>query len=307
MLRSLVLVFSFLVLGFAAQAQEEDKDKKSGETKLNASEKSSTEKLVEDPKKSSNPTLANLTGGASGWRFQGALTHVPKLRNDQEDTTDVLGRVDYTINSKHRVRVQQFFTKFYGKYHSEYEFKPTDTTLSHFYKPTLKPMGTNLLWQTSVALPISHESARDDLVTRFSGSLIASKSFFQNKLIAFAVPYARYHWYEFKTSVSGRLMPRYTVGVNLGGLYFVTPELSFYGGVNYNRETVRNSQFDQSPNQVIDGIYRFDLDVTYQVTKHLSGSLSYFQGANYMQQGRYEMVFYDDQASRVALGLNYIY
>lgn len=124
-------------------------------------------------------------------------------------------------------------------------------------------------------------------------------------------PYARYHFYEFKTSESGRQLPLYTLGTSLSAIYFITPKFSFSLSGNYNFEGVNKSQYDPNQSLVFDqlnrGIYRFDVDLSYQVTNRLAASLSYFQGASYMQTGRYEMVFYDNENSRYSAGLTYIY
>lgn len=257
--------------------------------------------------KEENAALSNIVGGQSGWRLQGAVTHIPALRSDQEHTTDILTRADYTFNKKHRVRVQQFFTKFYSVYNQEDELKPADTLLAHYYTLDYKPFGANLLWQTRATLPVSNQSARDDLITRVSGSMIATKGFLNNRLIGFFIPYGTYHWYEFNQSKSGGLRPWYTVGASIAGLYFITDKLAFYAGGTYNVETQRQSQFDQAPSQVPNGNYRFDLDLSYQFTGRFAGSLSYVQGANYLEDGRFEVVAFDDQNSRVSVGLTYIY
>lgn len=299
----IIIVFA-TAAGFSvsALAQQQNDSNSKVKTKIEK-KKSKTEQA-----KSNNPTLNSLNGGGSGWRLQGSVTHLPTDRKDQEDTTDILLRADYTINKKHRVRVQQYFNKVYGKYESENEFDPTDTQLVHFYRIGYKPAGIGLQWANSFALPISNPSNRDDLLTRWSSSLIASKGFFKNKLITFFVPYFRYHMYEYKTSVSGRPLPLTTFGASLAGLYFITPKLSFYGGLNYNMENTSESQFEPDPTyQYDEGIYRFDFDLSYQITNSLTTSLSYGQGGNYIQQGRYEFVLYDDQVSRVALGMTYIY
>ncbi len=292
------------MVGFGLSASAQSQDDGGGQTKL----KTKAEKSKKKSSKAANPTLANLQGGSSGWRLQGAVTHQPKLRRDQEDTTDILLRADYNINKKHTIRVQQYFTKFYGKYSSEYEFKPFDTSVAHFYRLPWKPGGIGLQWRNQVSLPISNESARDDLITPFQTSIVGSKGLLGGKLLVFGIPYSRYFFYEYKTSVSGRLLPRWQNGLSLGGLYFITPKLSFYAGGDYRIDTVYNSQYDQNAKQIPRGTYRFDLDLTYQLNNSLSGSLSYAQGrASYIQQGRYELALFDDQASRVNFGLTYIY
>ena len=221
------MAFMFMIVclsatGFAQDSSATDESK----TKVKTSASKATKKQKEA--NASNPTLANLQGGGSGWRLQASVTHVPKLRVDQEDTTDILMRADYNINKKHTVRIQQFFSKFYGKYESEYEFKPFDTSLAHFYRMDWRPFGMRLQWRNQVSLPISNESARDNLITTFRTSAIASKGWLGGKLLSFAVPYARYFVYDFKTSVSGRLLPRYQLGMTLGALYFFTSKISLY-------------------------------------------------------------------------------
>ncbi|MCB0378793.1 MAG: hypothetical protein KDD33_09895 [Bdellovibrionales bacterium] len=291
----------FSLSGYAF-AQTSVNDKAQTKTKMRAKKPKNI-----DESKSSNPTLNSITGGGSGWRLQGALTHVPKTRNDNEDTTDILARADYTFNNKHRVRLQQVWTKFYGKYSSEYEFKAYDTQIGHYYTMGSKPWGVNLLWKNHANVPISNESNRDDLITRFQSTLIGTKAFLKGKLIAFGTPYARYSWYEFKNSKSGRPLPLFDLGASLAGLYFITPQLSFYAGLTYEYQTVSNSQYDTSPSQPNRGIYQWDLSLTYQFTNALSSSLGYFQGASYIQDGRYEFAFYDNEVSRYSLGLTYIY
>ena len=69
----------------------------------------------------------------------------------------------------------------------------------------------------------------------------------------------------------------------------------------------RSSQFEDSPTQINSGTYRFDVSMAYQFTPEWSTSLSYFQGANYTRDGRYELVFFDDQVSRVSLDVSFIY
>ncbi len=303
--RMALIVLACCLFGFSGFAQSESEDsKESNQVKAKAPNK----KLAKKADNTANPTLANLTGASSGWRLQGTVTHSPRLRKDQEDTTDILLRADYNINKRHTIRAQQFFTKFYGKYESEYEFKPFDTTLAHFYRLPWRPGGVGLQWRNQFSLPISNESARDDLLTTFQTSVVGSKALLGGKLLVFGIPYSRYFFYEYRTSVSGRLLPRWQNGLSLGGLYFITPKLSFYAGGDYRIDTVYNSQFDNSPNQVPQGTYRFDLDVSYQFNNNLTGSLSYAQGrASYIQNGRYELVLFDDQASRVNFGLTYIY
>ncbi len=307
--KAMTLLFVMLTVAawsLQVAAQEAASANEDGQTKVKAKAKNPLVTKKGAPK-NNNPTLNNLTGGASGWRLQGSMTHNPKLRKDQEDTTDILLRADYAINKKHTIRVQQFFSKFYGKYESEYEFKPFDTSVAHFYRLGYKPFGMNLQWRNQVSLPISNESNRDDLFTVFQTSVVASKALFGGKALAFAVPYARYFAYEYKTSESGRLLPWYQAGASLGALYFFTSKLAFYGGMDYRFDTVRNSQFDQTPSQVPRGNYRFDLDLSYQATQHWTGSVSYSQGDSYIQNGRYEVVVFDDQESRIGLGVTYIY
>lgn len=298
--RTALLVLGVLCFSLGASAQSTTSTQ-AGKTKTQTTKKKSKKLTAQE----ANPTLANLTGGGSGWRLQGTMTHTPRLRNDQEDTTSFLFRADYNINKKHTIRFQQFFTKFYGKYSSENEFKPFDTTVAHFYRLGWKPFGTRLQWRNQLSLPVSNESSRDNLYTVYRTSVIASKSFLGGKLLAFAVPYARYFFYEYKTSASGRLLPRFQAGQSLGALYFATPKLSFYGGGDYRLDTVYTVDGD---NQIPRGTYRFDLDMSYQLTGNLTSSLSYSQGrASYIQDGRYELVLFDDQESRINLGLTYIY
>lgn len=300
-----ILILAVVGLGGSAFAQTQTNEE--GQTKVKASAEETKKKEAKNAK-AANPTLANLQGTGSGWRLQGSITHQPKLRRDQEDTTDILVRADYNISTNHTLRFQQFFTKFYGKYSSEYEFKPFDTSVAHFYRLPWKPGGVNLQWRNQVSIPISNESVRDDLITPFQTSVVASKGLMGGKLLFFGIPYSRYFFYEYKTSVSGTLLPRWQNGLSLGGLYFFTPKLSLYAGGDYRVDTVYNSQYDQNPKQIPRGTYRFDAELAYQVSNSLAGSLSFNQGrASYIQNGRYELVLFDDQASRVNFGLTYIY
>jgi hypothetical protein len=298
----------FCSLGFSSLAVAQSGGEEGESTsEIKAKADNRTDKLAKKADESANPTLANLAGAASGFRLQATVTHQPKLRNDQEDTTDILLRGDYNLNKRHTLRVQQFFTKFYGKYESEYEFKPFDTTFAHFYRMPWRPGGVGLQWRNQVSLPISNESVRDDLITTFQTSVVGSKAFLGGKLLAFGIPYSRYFFYQYKTGEE-RLLPRWQNGLSLGALYFFTPKLAFYAGGDYRIDTVYNSPFDQTPNQVPQGTYRFDLDLSYQFTNNLTASVSYAQGrASYIQNGRYELVLFDDQASRVNFGMTYIY
>ena len=306
MLKQVVAFFVVWLFATPSFTQETTESASSNQSKVSVEESKGKKKTT--TAQENNPTLNSLNGGGSGWRFQGTLTHLPTERRDQETTTDVLLRADYTINKKHRVRIQQYFNKVYTKYESEYDFQPADTQLVHFYRLDYKPAGIGLQWRNSISLPISNASSRDDLITRIQTSIIAAKPLLGGKLISFFVPYLRYHAYEFALSRSGTPLPLTTVGASLGGLYFLTPKLSFYGGLNYNVENTRESQFEPDPTyQFNRGIYRFDLDLSYMVTNHVTASLSYNQGAALVQDGRYELMFYDDQVSRVGLGLTYIY
>lgn len=304
--KAIILVVISILFSVNSMAQTTSVQNADEESKV----KTSLNQKAQEKKelKNSNPTLANLAGGVSGWRFMGSLSHTPKLRRDQEDTSDILLRADYSINNKHSLRFQQFFTKFYGKYQSEYEFKPFDTSLAHFYRMDWKPYGIGLQWRNQVTLPISNESARDDLYTNFQTSFVGTKALMGGKLIVFGIPYARYFFYEYKTSVSGRLLPRFQAGASLAGLYFFNPKLSLYAGGDYRVDTVYNSQFDQNARQIPLGTYRFDLSMSYQWNANISTSLDYFQGrASYIQSGRYELVLFDDQASRIGASLTYVY
>ena len=278
-------------------SQKQEKEKKLEQQKTLSKKKGSAQE--------NNPTLANLAGGGSGWRLQGTLSHIPRLRRDQEDLTNLLFRADYRINKKHSIRFQQFFTKFYSKYTAENELKPFDASVGHFYRLSWRPYGVGLQLRHRVSLPISNESHRDHLYTTYGASVVGSKAFLGGKVLAFGVPYARYFFYEFKTSQSGRLLPRFQAGLSLGALYFATSKLSFYGGGDYRNDTVYTVDGDP---QIPRGGYRFDLDMSYQWTYHLTTSLSYSQGqASFFQNGRYELVLFDDQASRISLGMTYIY
>jgi hypothetical protein len=294
-----------------SEGEEKDKNETNKETKLSTKTSSTTViSKLENAKTAggtSNAALSSIVGGASGWRFQGSFTHIPKIRKDQEDTSEILTRADYTFNSRHRVRLEQFFTKYYTVYNNENELKPGDTGLSHYYTIPYNPYGLNMLWRSSLTLPISNNSVRDDLITKMSGSLIATKGFFNNKLLTFFVPYASYYWYEYALSKSGRNLPWYTLGASVSALYFITPSLSLYSGFGYTTDTLRQSQFDQAPSQIVNGNYQFDLSLSYQFNNQLSSSLSYFQGNNYIQNGRYEVVLFDNQNSRYSFGLTYIY
>ncbi|MEM7646445.1 MAG: hypothetical protein AAF203_06020 [Pseudomonadota bacterium] len=304
--KAIIFSVSMLLAGMS-YGQTTDATNEEGTTKVKSLSKTPIKKVKKKQGSAieNNPTLANLNGGGSGWRLQGTLTHTPRLREDQEDTTDILLRADYNINKKHTIRVQQFFTKFYDKFSSEDEFKPFDTTVAHFYRLSWRPLGMGLQWRNQISLPISNESNRDDLFTVYRTSMIMSKAFLGGKLLAFGVPYGRYFFYEYKTSQSGRLLPRAQGGLSLGALYFATPKLSFYGGGDYRYDTVYTVDGDS---QIPQGTYRFDLDMSYQWTTHLTTSLSYAQGrASFIQDGRYELALFDDQASRVTFGLTYIY
>lgn len=296
----LLSLLVFLFVGSMAHAQGQTTTKES-------ISKNSVKAKSPENAQATSAALASFTGKASGVRLQAILTHIPRIRRDQEDTSEIFLRGDYTINKKNRVRLEQFFTKFYGKYNSEYEFRPDDTVLAHYYTPESKPLGVNLMWRTGVSLPISNASVRDSLITRFTGSMISSKAFFGGRLMVFAIPYARYHWYQFNMSQSGGHRPWYTVGTNIFTTFFLTPKLYLSGSADYNYETQRQSQFDPTPSQVNNGRYRFDVDLGYQWTDRLSSAVSYFQGAKYIQDGRYEVSFFDNEVSRVALNLTYIY
>lgn len=298
-----VLVAMLWSINVFAQSQQNSTSQSKVKTSTQGQKKQDEESL-----NNSNPTLASLKGGGSGWRLQTYVTHTPRLRNDQKDFTDILLRADYNINNKHSLRFQQYFTKYYSKYSSDYEFQPFDTSVAHFYRMDWKPLGIGLQWRNHVTLPISNASQRDNLYTNYQTSIIASKAFFGGKFIAFAIPYFRYFFYEYKTSVSGRLLPWHQEGLSLGGLYFFTDKLSFYGGTDYRVSSVYNSQYDPTPGQIPSGTYYFDMSLSYQVNSHFSGSLNYSQGStSYIQNGRYELVLFDSHVSRVAAGINYVY
>jgi len=78
----------------------------------------------------------------------------------------------------------------------------------------------------------------------------------------------------------------------------ITNKLSLTGTAGYNFTGQLNNPFDQDPKQLNNGTYRFDLDITYQITKNWSASAGYTQGANYIQDGRYELVLFDSEVSR---------
>lgn len=259
----------------------------------------------------SNNLIQSLGVGTADknfFRFMGDASYTPQIRKDQVGGADFLLRGEYFFSGNQRIRVDQRFTRLDQKLYSAYEFKPWDTSISHFINLPWKLAGGNLQWRSALTLPISHESNRDDVITRLTGSLMYSKMLLDNKITLLALPFARYHVMEFKTLPSGRGSPWYTLGVSLSAIYSLTPRWFLSGGYSYSFEGRRSSQYDTTPTQLLNGDYSFDLGLSWQFMESLSANLGYSQGlASLMQQGRYEMVFFDDQASRYNFGITYIF
>lgn|GEM_PF-2151904 len=318
-----VMALTIMLVGSLAHAQdsqsgsdntESDSANVSSESESEANEKGAkSSSLASSPNsessasESGNSVLAGVSAGKKKWRFQGFATHLPELRNDQRTTTNLLLRAEYNINKKHRIRLQQPLTKRFEKMDFQNEFAVADTTLAHFYRFEKKPFGTSFQWRSDVRVPISNNSIRDNLITRFTGSLIGIKPFAKGKLLGIAVPFARYNWWEYKSSITGRRLPWYTIGLNASLIYMITNKLSLTGTAGYNFTGQLNNPFDQDPKQLNNGTYRFDLDITYQITKNWSASAGYTQGANYIQDGRYELVLFDSEVSRFYLGAAFLF
>lgn len=252
-------------------------------------------------------------GGADKnfFRFTGSASYTPQIRNDQVGSGDFLLRGEYFFAKNQRIRLDQYYTHYEQKLNSAYEFKPSDTTIGHFINLPWKLWDGSLQWRTNVTLPISNESARDGIITRVTGSLMYSKMFLDNKFTFLLVPYARYHVTQYKTSPSGNGLPWYTLGASVWGIYNITPAWSLSGIYNYNFEAVQKSQFattgEIQPDLFPNGSYSFDVGISWQFSDNFSANLGYSQGASYMQQGRYELVFYDNRNSRYNFGLSCVF
>ncbi len=242
------------------------------------------------------------------WRAVVDLSHTPESRRDQEPTSDVQAIGDYFLTDKHRVRVMQWWQKQYSKYDSEYEFQAFNTALYHYYAFEDRPLGASYIWRNQVDVPISDVSVQDDLITRFTSTMFISKTFFKNKVWTSVRPFARYHWYKYRTSPGGRLLPLYTFGASALASYSFDDHWSILGTAYYAYEGVNSSQYDPKFVQREDGFYAFSATLNYQYNKHFGFYTSYGTGlAQFIVDGRYEVFLYDPLSSRYSLGVTAIF
>jgi hypothetical protein len=246
--------------------------------------------------------------GKKNWRAIVDISHVPILRDDQEAYTDVVAIGDYFLSKKHRVRVLQSGSKLYEKYDSEYEFQMSDTQLYHYYAFEDKPLGLGYIWRNQFSLPISDISRRDELVSRFTSTMFINKVLAGGSLFLSLRPFARYNWYQYRTSPGGRRLPLYTFGSTALASYSLTNKIALTGVAYYSIEGTNSSQFDSEFVQKEQGIYSFTGSVSYQLLKKIGVYGSYSSGAaNYINQGRYEVYLYDQDSSRYSLGMTGIF
>lgn len=252
-------------------------------------------------------TAETKGGKQKNWRVMADVQHVPIMREDQESYTDVVAIGDYFLNDKHRLRVMQAGSKLYSKYDSEYEFQASDTRLYHYYNFESKPLGFGYIWRNDIAIPISDLSQQDDLVTRFTTTMFMNRMIGGKTFISL-MPFARYNWYKFRTSPGGRLLPLYTFGASALVSYSIIGDLSINGTAFYSIEGTNSSQYDSNFVQKEQGIYSFSVALNYQLMKELSLYGAYSSGpANYINQGRYEVYLYDQDSSRLGVGMTAIF
>lgn len=258
---------------------------------------------------SANSVTAETQAAKKKWRLNFSGSHMPKLRDDQEDLSFISGIGDYFLNDRHRFRISQTVTKLYSKYSSEYEFQPLNTRLFHYYNIKQKWNDLSFIWRSDLALPISDLADRTDLVTSFTGMLfINGLNFFDKRLILSFRPFGRYNWHEFKTTAGGDTLPRATLGAVAIAVVPATERLSVIASGAYTVDYMENSQFDPNNIQREQGLYSVSLTVDYGFLENYSAFLSYSNGpANYIVNGRYEVAFYDPLSSRFSLGLAAIF
>lgn len=251
--------------------------------------------------------------GPKKWRVTLDASYVPivdrsKTKYQQKTYTDYLAIGDYFVSKRHRFRISQSWTQFSLKYNSDHEFNPSDTRLFHYYNFESRPLGASYLIRSDLSVPVSNLSNQDGLVTAFTSSLFVTKMFFNNRLFTSVRPLGRYHFYKYRTSPGGRLLPLYTVGVSALASWSFTDKISVLGAAYFSLTGLNSSQYDPDFRQLEQGLYSVSIVPNYQITKEIGIYAAYMSGAaQYVNEGRYEVFLYDPRRSRYGIGMTAIF
>lgn len=243
------------------------------------------------------------------WNLLLDMNYQPALRDDQFKYTDYTMFVNYKINSTHSVRITQGMTQKYeiGLDQGENEFELSDTVLSHFWNLPYVAGPFRFRWVSGVFLPASIDSQDNSKITTLSGSLHAN-AFFAGMYSLSVRPFARYNWYEYKTSLGGTPLPAFTTGITIVNTIDITDKLSLNGTFSYNYIYDYASQYETSTrygyfDDNARGRYGIDVAVNYSVTNEFGVYGGYSEGDAYIRDGRYEVYAYDPETSRLSAGL----
>ncbi len=274
--------------------------------------------LVASSAYAANMATSDVTNQAQvkKWHMLFDVNHQPTARDDQFSSTDVTLFFDYALNPKNSLRIMQAPTKTYdlGGTRGENEWIPSDTILSHFWNMPgqIESTGTRFRLVSVVNLPTSIESQDNDKILTF-GNTLQINTMVGGVFLASLRPFYRYNWNKYKTSgfgeTGGRPLPVLTYGITMVNSYSINDKISLNGSFSwaviqespsqYDTSTNMNGMFGENPN----GTYSISLSANYSWTDKVATYVGYFQGTNYLQDGRFEVYAYDPRASRYSAGL----
>lgn len=259
---------------------------------------------VPAPTKSTNVALTGETAGnlTKPWMMSIDINHLPKIRDDHDAVSEASLLFDYIATPQHTFRLVQGVQKLYEIRPGQSEVYPSDTSLTHLWRTPWMLGSFKTLWVNSLSVPISEDSQNRDLITTWTTQGRANYAY--GRFFVSLRPFARYHWYEFKTSPGGDLLPLYTIGASALGTMSLTDRLTLVASASYSSVYLSASQY--SSRSVVEpesqGRYSVDVSLNYDWTRKFSSYLYYGQGDAYILDGRYEINIYDPRTTRVGVG-----
>lgn len=274
--------------------------------------------LVASNVHAANVATSDVTNQAQlkKWHMLFDVNHQAAVRDDQFASTDLTLFFDYALNPKNSFRILQAPTKTYdlGGTRGENEWIPSDTIVSHFWNTPwqIESTGTRFRLVSVINLPTSIESQDNDKILTF-GNTLQMNSMIKGAFLVSLRPFYRYNWNKYKTSgfgdTGGRPLPVLTYGVTMLNSYNITDKISLNGTFSwaviqespsqYDTSTNMNGMFGENPG----GTYSVSLAANFSFTDKVAAYVGFYQGATYLQDGRFEVYAYDPRVSRFQAGL----
>jgi hypothetical protein len=258
---------------------------------------------------------------AKKWHILFDMNHQPAARDDQFAATDLTLFFDYSLNPTNTFRILQAPTKVYdlGGSRGENEWIASDTIFSHFWNLpwSVSETGTRFRLVSALNLPTSLESQDNQKILTF-GHTLQMNTMVAGKLLVSLRPFYRYNWNRFRTSgpgdvMGGRPLPQFTYGLSMVNSYNVSDSLSLNASASWVVIYESASEFDNSTSaggwlgQNPAGTYSISLSANYSWTEKFGTYVGYFQGAQYIQDGRFEVYAYDPRFTRYSAGFTFYF